>query len=192
MLTALEIRALVDHLALRERTLVLLAASTGLRQSELFGLKWRDVDFERNELSVTSSASLVAARRSLLRSRFLCIRYLERHCWSDDWIFASRSHKGRRPYWGVRKYVRPLAESLNIQKRIGRHTFQHTFSTRLRSVGAVFKVMQELMRHSTLRTTMDVYTQAVAPAKHAAQATVLALFFPVPRSDDDHIIIGTA
>jgi len=37
VLTAMEIRALVDHLDLRERTLVLLAASTGLRQSELFG-----------------------------------------------------------------------------------------------------------------------------------------------------------
>jgi integrase len=55
VLTALEIRALVDHLALRERTLVLLTASTGLRQSELFGLKWRDVDFEHGELSVTRS-----------------------------------------------------------------------------------------------------------------------------------------
>jgi integrase len=55
VLTAAEIRALVDHLALRERTLVLLAASTGLRQSELFGLKWRDVDFQRWELSVVRS-----------------------------------------------------------------------------------------------------------------------------------------
>ncbi len=40
-----EIKALINGLALRERTLVLLAASTGLRQSELFGLKWSDVDF---------------------------------------------------------------------------------------------------------------------------------------------------
>jgi hypothetical protein len=35
-----EIKALVNCLGLRERTLVLLAASTGLRQSEIFGLKW--------------------------------------------------------------------------------------------------------------------------------------------------------
>ena len=62
----------------------------------------------------------------------------------------------------------------------------------LRSVGAEFKVMQELMRHSTLRTTMDVYTQAVAPAKHAAQAAVLALFFPISVSDEEEVIFGTA
>src|SRR6185312_10026075 len=50
-----EIKMLVDNLPLRERTLVLLAASTGLWQSELFGLKWRDVDFEHGELSVIRS-----------------------------------------------------------------------------------------------------------------------------------------
>jgi integrase len=55
VLSAVEIKSLVDHLPLRERTLVLLAASTGLRQSELFGLKWRDVDFERGELRVVRS-----------------------------------------------------------------------------------------------------------------------------------------
>jgi len=38
--------------------------------------------------------------------------------------------------------------------------------------------MQELLRHSTLRSTLDVYTQAITPAKHAAQAAVWALVFP--------------
>jgi integrase len=102
---------------------------------------------------------------------------------------------GRAPIWPapfVQTACRPVAESLNIHKRIGWHTFRHTYSTLLRSVGAEFKVMQELMRHSTLRTTMDVYTQAAAPAKHAAQAVVLALFFPMTDSADDDSIIGTA
>ena len=65
------------------------------------------------------------------------------------------------------------------------HTFRHTYSTLLRSVGAEFKVMQELMRHSSLRTTLNVYMQAVTPAKHEAQAAVLSLVFPlqVVRAD---------
>jgi hypothetical protein len=45
-------------------------------------------------------------------------------------------------------------------------------------VGTEFKVMQELMRHSSLRSTMDLYTQAVTPAKREAQAAVLSLLFP--------------
>ena len=66
-----------------------------------------------------------------------------------------------------------------IQKRFGWHTFWHTYSTLLRSVGTEFKVMQELLRHSSLRSTLDVYTQAISPAKHAAQAAVLALVSPL-------------
>jgi hypothetical protein len=37
--------------------------------------------------------------------------------------------------------------------------------------------MQELLRHSSLRSTLDVYTQAISPAKRAAQAAVLGLVF---------------
>jgi integrase len=57
-----------------------------------------------------------------------------------------------------------------------RHS-RHTYSTLLRSVGTEFKVMQELLRHSSLRSTLDVYTQAISPAKHEAQAAVLSLIF---------------
>jgi integrase len=83
VLTAPEIKALVDHHPLRERTLVLLAAATGLRQSELFGLKWRDVDLQHGELSVIRSlfsASSADARPSLPRRRFHCIHFSEKLC----------------------------------------------------------------------------------------------------------------
>src|SRR5438105_12725072 len=53
LLTPVEIRTLLEGLGLRERTLVLLAASTGLRQSELFGLKWGDIDFAGGVMNVT-------------------------------------------------------------------------------------------------------------------------------------------
>jgi len=50
-----EIKALINNLGLRERTLVLVVASTGLRQSELFGLKWGDINFAQMAMSVTRS-----------------------------------------------------------------------------------------------------------------------------------------
>lgn len=76
-----------------------------------------------------------------------------RYVGADDWVFASRRHRGRKPIWGqaiLRKYIRPVAQRFGIQKRFGWHTFRHTFSTLLRSVGTEFKVMQELLRHSSL------------------------------------------
>jgi integrase len=73
-----EIKSLVNNLELRERTLVLLAASTGLRQSEIFGLKWEDIDFAQRAMSVTRSIALAAAKRSHHKSPCRSIRPLRR------------------------------------------------------------------------------------------------------------------
>jgi len=188
-----EIKALVDNLSIRERTLVLLAVSTGLRQSELFGLKWGDIDFAQGMMNVTRSIvyGVVGPCKTESSQKPVPVHPLltdalsewRKYCSytkPDHWIFASRRHRGRRPFWGqaiLRRYVRPILQRVGIQKCIGWHTFRHTYSTLLRSVGTEFKVMQELLRHSTLRSTLDVYTQAITPAKHAAQAAVLSLVF---------------
>jgi integrase len=50
-----ELQLLLTKLETRERTLVMLAAATGLRVSELLGIRWADVDFDTLELSVTRS-----------------------------------------------------------------------------------------------------------------------------------------
>jgi integrase len=193
ILMPIEIRALVDNLHIRERTLVLLAVSTGLRQSELFGLKWGDIDFAQGTMNVTRSivygvvgpCKTESSQKPVPVHPFLAdaLSQWRKQCAytkAEDWVFAGKRHRGRRPYWGqaiLRKHVRPVAERVGIQKPIGWHTFRHTYSTLLRSVGTEFKVMQELLRHSTLRSTLDVYTQAITPAKHAAQAAVLSLVF---------------
>ena len=150
-----EVKALVDNLSIRERTLVLLAVSTGLRQSELFGLKWADIDFAEMTMNVTRSivygvvgpCKTESSQKPVPVHPLLADALFEwrKQCVStksDDWVFASRRYRGRRPYWGqaiLPKYVRPVAERVGIQKRVGWHTFRHTYSTLLRSVGTEFK-----------------------------------------------------
>jgi len=191
VLTPYEIKTLVDGLALREKTLVLLAASTGLRQSELFGLKWGDVNFDEKTIYVTrsivcgvvepcktESSQKPVPLHPLIAETLVQWREQQPYRKPDDWVFASRRYRGRKPYWGqaiLRKLIRPRAQELGIQKHFGWHTFRHTYSTLLRSVGTEFKVMQELLRHSSLRSTLDVYTQAITPSKHEAQAAVMSL-----------------
>ena len=195
-----EIKALLNGLGIRERTLVLLAASTGLRQSELFGLKWGDVDFAQGTMNVTrsivygvvgpcktESSQKPAPVHPLLADALTMWKGHSAYTKPNDWVFASRRCRGRKPYWGqaiLRKYIRPVAQRVGIQKRFGWHTFRHTYSTLLRSVGTEFKVMQELLRHSSLRSTLDIYTQAVTPAKHAAQAAVVALVFSSDTNEE--------
>ncbi len=88
---------------------------------------------------------------------------------------------GPRPYLAqqiMQHHILPVARKLGISKRIGWHTFRHTYSTLLRSTGAELKIMQELLRHSTIRVTLDTYKQAVTTEKRNAQKAVVALLFP--------------
>ena len=85
----------------------------------------------------------------------------------------------------LRQHIRPAAQRLGIAKQIGWHTFRRTYSTLLRATGAELKVMQELMRHSTIRVTLDTYTQAVTTEKRAAQTAVVSLLITKKRSKSD-------
>jgi integrase len=62
--------------------------------------------------------------------------------------------------------------------RIGWHTFRHSSSSLLRRVGADIKVQQELLRHSTIQSTMNVYTKAMPEGKRAANSVVVRSVLP--------------
>ena len=193
VLTSSEVQKLLASLRFRERTLVLLAVTTGLRRSELFALKWKDVDFDSKQLHVTrsivehvvgvckteSSQKPVPAHDDLVTALRQWHRQTPYQS-SESWVFASPQDDGRRPYLAqqiMRRHILPVAQKLGIIKRIGWHTFRHTYSTLLRSTGAELKIMQELLRHSTIRVTLDTYTQAVTTEKRNAQEAVVALLF---------------
>jgi len=74
----------------------------------------------------------------------------------------------------MRHFIQPIAKKLGI-RHISWHTFRHTYSTLLRANGEDPKVVQELLRHSSIKVTMDVYTQAVTDAKRKAQSKVVKM-----------------
>src|SRR5207245_7949709 len=63
-------------------------------------------------------------------------------------------------------------------KQIGWHSFRRTFATLLKGSGEDVKTTQELMRHANSRLTLDVYAQALTPAKRAAHLKVVEMIRP--------------
>ena len=62
-----------------------------------------------------------------------------------------------------------------VTKQVSYHTFRHTFGTLLNANGENPKVVQELLRHASLKVTTDVYMQAVGPQKREAQSNLVNL-----------------
>lgn len=205
-----EIKQLLNNVASVPRLLIFLDVTTGLRQSELFGLRWSDVDFDNGEINVvrsvvhgvisrckTESSAKPIPMSPLLAEMLKEWRKVTPYRSDNDWVFASKRAKGKRPIWGqsiMRKQVHPAIEKLGIKKRIGWHTFRHSYSTLLRHLGTDIKVQQDLLRHSSARLTLDTYTQSVTPAKREAQNAVVKLLLPAesgpftaPLTSDSHI-----
>jgi integrase len=81
--------------------------------------------------------------------------------------------RGKQPLWLSKvmgSHIQPIARKLGIQKRIGWHRFRRTYSSILKDNGEDVKVVQELLRHASTKVTLDVYTQALIPAKRARSA----------------------
>src|ERR1035438_6750609 len=181
-----ELQLLLSNLDVRERTLVLLDAATGLRVSELLALRWEDVNFKTLELSVTRSiwhqvvgnckteaSAKPVPLDSYMAEDLLEWRRMSPYPMPHDWVFASPTMKGKQPYWPdnlMKRYIRPVAQKAGIQKRVGWHTFRHSFGTSLKANGEDIKTVQELLRHANSRITLEVYTQAVTSNKRAAQS----------------------
>jgi integrase len=89
--------------------------------------------------------------------------------------------RGSKPYSPdtlLSKVIRPAAKRAGIGKRIGWHTFRHSFATLLKANGEDVKVVQESLRHANSRITLDTYTQAVTAAKRQAQAKIVKMIRP--------------
>jgi integrase len=193
-----QFRELFAALQQRERTMVLLDCGSGLRRGELIGLLWSDIDFAKKQMNVTRSVvEMVAGRVKTEASRkavplddFMVEELLAWHSITpykkpEDWVFASDSpraglKRGKQPYWPstiMRHFIQPVAKKLGIGN-INWHTFRHTYSTLLGANGEDPKVVQELLRHSSIKITMDIYTQAVTPSKRKAQSRVVELIAP--------------
>ena len=69
-------------------------------------------------------------------------------------------------------FDRFLKDHTAVSDRIGWHTFRHSYPTLLKANGEDVKVVQESLRHTSSKITLDVYTHAVTPAKRAAQRKV--------------------
>jgi len=199
VLTAEEIGKLLGELADPWKTAVYVAVTTGLRVSELLGLRWADVEFTAGEISLSRGVvrqhvgvmKTEASRKPIPLDTGLADVLLD---WRGrcpynqqaDYIFASPDKDGSQPYWptaGMEHHVRPAAIRAGIGKRLGWHTLRHTYGTLVKSQGADVATTQALMRHANASITMDRYVQAVTPAKREAQNRVVnSIPFPnVPR-----------
>ena len=176
----------------RLEALYTVAITTGMRQGELLGLRWRDVDLDQRSIRITGSLQYVpgkglrlsppktARSRRLVLLSALAAASLIRHrsaqqaeregarTWEDnDLVFPNRIG---RPMYATNLLSRSfsqLLEKANV-RRVRFHDLRHTAATLLLGEGIHPKVVSEMLGHSKTAITLDTYSHTTPTMQRQA------------------------
>lgn len=155
-----------DLIDLRDKAILELLFSTGLRVSELCALK-RDIDLSTDELSVIGKGRKVRVVFISDYARDVLKEYLAKRKDLDDALFVqlSKNGKGQQKRGkslgltkrSIERIVKQRAIEAGISKRVTPHTMRHMFATDLLSNGADLRSVQAMLGHANIGTT-QIYT----------------------------------
>src|SRR4029079_11296215 len=167
------IDAIPDHMVDKDalgpvmRVLLLAAGTTGLRQSELLGLRWRDVDFAAQRVRVRNAwvrgehsgegKSDLSTRRSMPMSDRVQVELKQggrRAVFADDddLVFAHPELGTPLDRTKVTRRFQAACVRAGVRK-VRFHDLRHTFATTLAAAGVPLRTLQEYLGHADIKTT---------------------------------------
>jgi integrase/recombinase XerC len=146
-----------DPEAVRDRALFELLYSSGLRVSELTGVRWRDLDMSEGLIRVTGKGSktrIVPVGAKALAA--LAVLRAQDRPNQDDVLVHGRLGKPLTPN-GVRLRLKRRARDQGVWKRVYPHLLRHSFASHLLESSGDLRAVQEMLGHADISTT-QIYT----------------------------------
>jgi len=169
VLTVEEINLMLDAIdqskpeGVRNRALLETMYGSGLRVSELVGLKLSDIHEKEGFLKITGKGGkerLVPIGHVALKQVQIYREEVRCHVNIDpgsiDILFLNKNGKGLSRVM-VFKIIKTLSDVIGLDKNISPHTFRHSFATHLIEGGADLRAVQEMLGHESITTT-EIYT----------------------------------
>ena len=148
--------------ALRDKAILELFFSTGLRLSELCSLS-RDIDLSRDEISVRGKGEKVRVVFISDDAKTAITAYLKKRTDLDDALFVQESRNARKDGSlrltprSIERMVKHYAAKAGIMDKVTPHILRHSFATDLLYNGADIRSVQIMLGHSNISTT-QIYT----------------------------------
>ena len=177
-----DVKKIADYIIAHPRRLytpILIAIYTGMRLSEITGLKWGDVDFEEKTISVKRNAAKIAGKdfvstpktkngmRTVYMTDTLC-EYLKPLQKAKDFYVCTGSAE-IQPARSVQRSNELLCKKLGIEC-CGMHAYRHTFASTLLKESTDFKTISEVMGHSNISITQNIYNHTTQERKNEVVA----------------------
>lgn len=151
-----------DLPSLRDKAMLELFFSTGLRVSELAKLKIEDINLAKDEFSVRGKGQKLRLVFISERARTWLKRYLDKRQDLNPFLFINFDRAGKNQDAGltprsIERLVGKYSTQAGIIKKVTPHTLRHSYATDLLLNGADIRSVQAMLGHSSITTT-QVYT----------------------------------
>jgi len=149
--------------AQRDRAIIEVMYSCGLRVSELIGLKINDIDYLEQLVLVTGKGNkqrLIPIGSEALKHTQLYLNHIrnqQAESKSGAGILFLNNRGGALSRVYVFKLIKRLAAEAGIRKNVSPHTLRHSFATSLVEAGADLRAVQQMLGHKSITTT-EIYT----------------------------------
>ena len=143
------------------KPIIICALYTGMRISEILALKWLQIDFNEGYINILKSKSGKERKIPLadkLKSELLLLKKY------NDYVFVNK--ETQKPYTTIKHSFSSLLKESQIEN-FTFHDFRHTVATRLVQSGIDLLIVQELLGHADIKTTMR-YAHPVPERKKIA------------------------
>ncbi len=181
----------------RFEALYVVALTAGLREGELLGLKWEDIDLESGKLSVRRTLSETKERGHIfeppkngkgrnVKLSARAIGALKRHravqnaerlhvgtLWQDNGlVFSSQRGTTMSAKNLTARSFKPLLERAGLTRSVRLHDLRHTCATLLLGKSVHPKIVQELLGHAAIAITLDTYSHVLPNMQSEAVAAM--------------------
>lgn len=139
---------------LKQRIVLTLIYSAGLRGQEVINLKISDIDFERMTIHIRQSK--YKKDRIVPLSPTMAIG-LKKYLKAENpyiWLFNGKEADGRYSVRGLSWVMRENLKKTSITKKVNLHTLRHTYATHLLEEGVNIVTLKDLLGHAEITTTM--------------------------------------
>ena len=141
---------------LRNKVILAILYSTGLRVSELVNLRINSIDPGERTIRIRGKGEKDRIVLFDDRTQRLIEDYLEKRPQDSEYLFINRSGNHLTPRY-IQMMIKDYAKAAGIKKRVTPHKLRHSFATHLLKHGVDIRAIQQLLGHSNLSTT-QIYT----------------------------------
>jgi integrase len=204
VLSAEQVRKVIEAVAEEYKPLFVITAVTGMRIGEILALRWQDVDLDAKKMTVrhnlwrgqlgtpkTKASAKTRNLSDLLITAFLVQQLNSKFIQPDNFVFARRDGSSYDRDWLRERVLYPALDEVGVKhkpRQHGFHLFRHTCGSIVYALTGDIRLAKDALAHSRINTTSDIYVHTNEVPAEVAEMVGREINFTLTAPQESELV----